>query len=75
MDRHRPRLRVRLCLGDRLIINQLYELIVLGQFGFWTIVAFVLLAGMLFQIFRPMPHFAWTDEDETNSSSAVNATA
>ena len=58
-----------------LIINQLYELIVLGQFGFWTIVAFVLLAGMLFQIFRPMPHFAWTDEDETNSSSAVNATA
>ena len=57
-----------------LIINQLYELIVLGQFGFWTIVAFVLLAGMLFQIFRPMPHFAWTDEDETNSSSAVNAT-
>ena len=58
-----------------LIINQLYNLIVLGQFGFWTIVAFVLLAGMLFQIFRPMPHFAWTDEDETNSSSVVNATA
>ena len=58
-----------------LIINQLYELIVLGQFGFWTIVAFVLLVGMLFQIFRPMPHFAWTDEDETNSSSVVNATA
>ena len=58
-----------------LIINQLYELIVLGQFGFWTIVAFVLLAGMLFQIFRPMPHFAWTDEDETNSSSVVSATA
>ena len=58
-----------------LIINQLYNLIVLGQFGFWTIVAFVLLAGMLFQIFRPMPHFAWTDEDETNSSSVVNVTA
>ena len=58
-----------------LIINQLYNLIALGQFGIWTIVAFVLLAGMLFQIFRPMPHFAWTDEDETNSSSVVNATA
>lgn len=54
-----------------LIINQLYELIALGQFGFWTIVAFVLLAGMLFQIFRPMPHFAWTDEDETNAASAA----
>ena len=58
-----------------LIINQLYELIALGQFGFWTIVAFVLLAGMLFQIFRPMPHFAWTDEDETDSSNVVSATA
>lgn len=57
-----------------LLINQFYNLIVLGQFGFWTVVAIVLLVAMLFQIFRPMPHFAWTDEDETNTSStAVSA--
>ena len=34
-------------------------------------VAIVLLAAMLFQIFRPMPKHAWTDEDETNTSSAA----
>ena len=57
-----------------LLINQFYNLIVLGQFGFWTVVAIVLLVAMLFQIFRPMPHFAWTDEDETNTAStAVSA--
>lgn len=38
-----------------LFINQFYELIVFGNFGFWTVVAFVLLALMLFQIFRPAP--------------------
>lgn len=54
-----------------LLINQFYNLIVLGQFGFWTVVAIVLLVAMLFQIFRPMPHFAWTDEDETNTASAA----
>ena len=41
------------CVG--LIINQLWELIVLGNFGVWTVVAFVLLAGMIFQVVRPMP--------------------
>lgn len=54
-----------------LFINQFYNLFVLGQFGFWTVVAIVLFAAMLFQIFRPMPKFAWTDEDETNVASAV----
>ena len=54
-----------------LFINQFYNLFVLGQFGFWTIVAVVLLVAMLFQIFRPMPKFAWTDEDETNTASAA----
>ena len=54
-----------------LFINQFYNLLVLGQFGFWTVVAIVLLVAMLFQIFRPMPKFAWTDEDETNVSSAT----
>lgn len=38
-----------------LIINQLWELLVLGSFGPWTVVALVLLAGMVFQIVRPMP--------------------
>lgn len=57
-----------------LLINQFYNLFVLGQFGIWTVVAIVLLVAMLFQIFRPMPHFAWTDEDETNTAStAVSA--
>ncbi len=54
-----------------LFINQFYNLFALGQFGVWTVVAIVLFAAMLFQIFRPMPKFAWTDEDETNTASAV----
>ena len=41
------------------------------RFGIWTIVAIVLLVAMLFQIFRPMPKHAWTDEDETNTASAA----
>ena len=48
------------CVG--LIINQLWELFVLGNFGFWTVVAFVLLAGMIFQIARPMPKTERTDD-------------
>lgn len=54
-----------------LFINQFYNLLVLGQFGIWTVVAIVLLAAMLFQIFRPMPKHVWTDEDETNTASAT----
>ena len=54
-----------------LFINQFYNLFVLGQFGIWTIVAIVLLVAMLFQIFRPIPAHAWTDEDETNTASAA----
>lgn len=54
-----------------LFINQFYNLLVLGQFGIWTVVAIVLLAAMLFQIFRPMPKHAWTDEDEANTASAT----
>ncbi len=38
-----------------MIINQLWELFVLGNFGFWTVVAFVALAAILFQLFRPTP--------------------
>ena len=54
-----------------LFINQFYNLLVLGQFGIWTVVAIVLLVAMLFQIFRPMPKHVWTDEDETNTASAT----
>lgn len=44
------------------IINQLWELFALGNFSFWTVVAFVLLAGILFQVFRPAPKFEGKDE-------------
>ena len=44
------------------IINQLWELFVLGNFGFWTVVAFVLLALILYQLFKPMPK--WDKEDD-----------
>ena len=38
-----------------LLINQFYELIVFGNFGFWTIVAFVALGYMLYMLFKPAP--------------------
>ena len=57
-----------------LIINQLYELIVLGSFGVWTVVAFACLAGMLFQLVRPMPKWAW-DDDVAPGSAAAAASA
>ncbi len=38
-----------------LIINQLRELFALGNFGFWTVVAILCLAGIIIQLFRPMP--------------------
>ena len=60
------------CVG--LIINQLWELFVLGNFGVWTVVAFVLLAGMIFQIVRPMPKTDKPDDkilsDLTNEAVA-----
>ncbi len=45
-----------------LLINQFYELIVFGSFGIWTVVAVVLLAAMIFQLFRPMPQYEQTNE-------------
>lgn len=55
-----------------LIINQLYSLIVLGEFGLWTVVAFVFIALILFQLFRPMPKGAM-GEDEGVSPAAATA--
>ena len=46
-----------------LIINQLYNLIVLGEFGLWTVVAFAFIALILFQLFRPMPKGAMGEDD------------
>ena len=45
-----------------LIINQLWELFVLGNFGVWTVIAFLALAAIVFQVFRPMPKFEGKDE-------------
>lgn len=44
-----------------LIINQMWELIVLGNVSVWTFVAGLFIALLLFQIFRPQP--AWTNKD------------
>ncbi len=38
-----------------LMINQFYELIVFGNFGFWTVVAFIALGYMLYMLFKPAP--------------------
>lgn len=56
-----------------LIINQLYNLIALGQFSIWTVVAFALIAAMLFQLFRPMPKWAWDDDVAPKPASAAAA--
>lgn len=54
-----------------LIINQLYNLIVLGEFGLWTVVAFVFIALILFQLFRPMPKGAMGEDDGVAPAAAA----
>ena len=44
-----------------LMINQFY-LAATGVFSIWTAVAVLVLAAMLFQLFRPMPKWAWDDD-------------
>ena len=53
-----------------LIINQMYNLIALGQVGIWTFVALAFIAAILFQLFRPMPKWAW-DEDIAPAPAAA----
>ena len=53
-----------------LLINQFYELVVFGSFGVWTVVAIVLAALMLFQLFRPMPKREQAQERVLDSLSA-----
>ena len=55
-----------------LIINQLWELIALGNFGVWTVVALGALAAILFQLFRPMPRYG---ADEADAPMITNVSA
>ena len=54
-----------------LIINQLYSLIVLGEFGLWTVVAFAFIALILFQLLRPMPKGAMGEDDGVAPAAAA----
>ena len=56
-----------------LMINQFY-LAAMGVFSFWTVVAVLAAAAILFQLFRPMPKWAW-DEDHAEVKTAAGATA
>ncbi|MDY2777757.1 MAG: ferrous iron transport protein B [Collinsella sp.] len=57
-----------------LLINQFY-LATQGVFGFWTIVAVVLCALMLFQLFRPMPRGAMGEDIDAGAASESYAGA
>ena len=52
-----------------LIVYQVGLLAITGSFGFWTIVAFALLAAMLFFLFRPDPY----RDQKVYSRRSVNA--
>ncbi|MBF0920860.1 MAG: ferrous iron transporter B [Atopobium sp.] len=57
-----------------LIINQFWEFFVLGSFGVWTVIAFIFLAAILFQLFRPAPK--WDKKDDkilTNLTEVAKA--
>ena len=58
------------CVGT--MINQFY-LLAHGIFSFWTIVAILIAAAMLFQLFRPMPKGAFDDADEGTVKSVAAA--
>ena len=55
------------CVG--LMINQFY-LLSQGVVGVWTVVAVVVAVAILFQLFRPMPKWAWTDESNEGVAPA-----
>ena len=57
-----------------LMINQFWEFFVLGSFGVWTVIAFIFLAAILFQLFRPAPK--WDKKDDkilTNLTEVAKA--
>lgn len=49
-----------------LIINQLWELVVLGHFGPWSVVAFVALGAIIFQLLRPSPRYKGSEADRVD---------
>lgn len=53
-----------------LIVYQIGSLVTAGAFGFWTVIAFVLLAAILFGLFRPNPY---AKEDAARRAGAVAA--
>lgn len=58
-----------------LIMNQVWELVVFGTFGVWTVVAFALIAALLFQIFRPAPKWKNTNEKILDTLQELEDTA
>ena len=58
------------CVGT--MINQFY-LLANGEFSVFTILAVVIAAAILFQLFRPMPKHAWTDEDSSTAPAGAAA--
>ena len=53
----------------------LYQFVGLGtgevSFNFWTVVAIIFLALILFQLFRPMPHYDTEDEEPAGTAAAA----
>ena len=56
-----------------MIINQLCELFMFGEFGIWTIIAIAALALMVWQIVRPMPDYDKTDDKIVSDLSSTVA--
>ncbi|MCF6413113.1 ferrous iron transport protein B [Collinsella tanakaei] len=55
-----------------LMINQFY-LAATGVFSIWTVVAVAFAAAIIFQVVRPMPKWAWEDDDKVVPAGAVTA--
>ena len=55
-----------------LMINQFY-LAATGVFSIWTVVAVAFAAAIIFQVVRPMPKWAWEDDDKAVPAGAVTA--
>ncbi|WP_066828563.1 ferrous iron transport protein B [Collinsella ihumii] len=55
-----------------LMINQFY-LAATGVFSIWTVVAVAFAAAIIFQVVRPMPKWAWEDNDKVVPAGAVTA--
>ncbi len=56
-----------------LMINQFY-LAASGVFSVWTIVAAAFAVAIVFQLLRPMPHYAWDDASASGAEASAAAT-